>query len=595
MTNLSCHKRRLLLSCGAGAGIAILFLFIALLGPSAKWFVKPGPLTSAHAPAGRDCANCHAGEKGEIKGLLHGLKSSAIALNESKRCLKCHILGVASLQPHAKLPSELELLTEKYSGHRDPNTPFTLSVAVIMGGPPQSSSGEISCAVCHKEHQGTDFDLTKFSDMQCQICHKAPVYSFSDGHRMFENYPYKRRTRIIFDHAQHEAKHFPKLKEKFSCTNCHRLAENNRFMEALPFKSCSACHTNELRGEGRAETGVPFLRLPGLDLMVITEAKLSIGSWPADADEGFDASSTVFMDLLIAGDERYPEFEADRKLIEGLELSDLGDISREDLQAVIRYVRGIKRLVFDLANDASATFANRLSLPGEEEIVQNISAILSQNAFRSTAVRWFPNLFEELTLSDGESLKKQKEKNGQQKIWAAAGGWQLDDSDLSLRYLPADHENKFFKGWFKLVEKLGEKEKQAVRVFDYLYKDDGRCTKCHSVDWSTSKRGDAHVNFSAAMPEKAQRFIEFSHKPHLPLVSKEKGCGACHIIDEESDYLAGYKNNGDPRTFAAEFKVMTKTQCLECHRPELTRQSCITCHSYHVGEIKLKTRAENIK
>ena len=38
--------------------------------------------------------------------------------------------------------------------------------------------------------------------------------SFDGHHPEFENYPFKRRTRIIYDHAGHFGKHFPEVAKK---------------------------------------------------------------------------------------------------------------------------------------------------------------------------------------------------------------------------------------------------------------------------------------------------------------------------------------------------------------------------------------------
>src|SRR5690606_21990539 len=69
-----------------------------------------------------------------------------------------------------------------------------------------------SCAACHQEHQGAN--LGKISNEQCRTCHVVKFDSFDGDHPTFENYPFKKRTPIIYDHAVHFTKHFPEVAKK---------------------------------------------------------------------------------------------------------------------------------------------------------------------------------------------------------------------------------------------------------------------------------------------------------------------------------------------------------------------------------------------
>jgi hypothetical protein len=63
--------------------------------------------------------------------------------------------------------------------------------------------------MCHREHQGAEFDLTAMNDSGCQTCHQQRYESFAADHPDFGAWPYERRTRIAFNHSSHQAKHFP--------------------------------------------------------------------------------------------------------------------------------------------------------------------------------------------------------------------------------------------------------------------------------------------------------------------------------------------------------------------------------------------------
>jgi hypothetical protein len=117
--------------------------------------------------------------------------------------------------------------------------------------------------MCHQEHHGATHDLTYMSDAACQACHQEQFHSFATDHPEFDRWPNERRTRIAFDHASHQAKHFPAEKEAFACTLCHQQAASG-FQETLGYgASCAKCHDSDLATSW--ETGIPFVSLPMLD------------------------------------------------------------------------------------------------------------------------------------------------------------------------------------------------------------------------------------------------------------------------------------------------------------------------------------------
>ncbi len=93
--------------------------------------------------------------------------------------------------------------------------------------------------------------------------------SFDGHHPKFENYPFKRRTQIVYDHAGHFGKHFPEVAKKdparripATCSSCHNSREDKRVMAVAPFEqTCSACHLNQIIGKERA-SGPERHRLP---------------------------------------------------------------------------------------------------------------------------------------------------------------------------------------------------------------------------------------------------------------------------------------------------------------------------------------------
>ena len=117
----------------------------------------------------------------------------------------------------------------------------------------------LDCAACHQEHQGAGFDLKKVSDAQCGACHVVKFDSFEGQHPPFTNYPFERRTRIIYDHEAHFGKHFPEVAKKdptkripATCSTCHDSGKDKRVMSVTPFdQTCSTCHLDQITGTER--------------------------------------------------------------------------------------------------------------------------------------------------------------------------------------------------------------------------------------------------------------------------------------------------------------------------------------------------------
>src|SRR5439155_18058896 len=141
-----------------------------------------------------------------------------------------HDPGPNSFAPHNVDSTTLGKLTQKArqaAASAVKPASFVLSSMIVK---PTVDSHELSCQSCHTEHHGKQADLTRLSDRQCQSCHSLQFSSFSKGHPPFHNYPFKRRTRIIFDHLDHIETQF--REEKFAskaptaCTDCHLPAKN---------------------------------------------------------------------------------------------------------------------------------------------------------------------------------------------------------------------------------------------------------------------------------------------------------------------------------------------------------------------------------
>ncbi len=259
------------------------------------------------------------------------------------------------------------------------------------------------CATCHQEHQGVGFNLNKISNEQCRSCHVVKFDSFDGHHPKFENYPFKQRTRIIYDHAGHFGKHFPEVAKKDparripdTCSTCHNSREDKRVMAVAPFEqTCTACHLDQIVGKERVSgpKGIAFLTLPGLDLQTLKKKNASIGEWP-DASE---AELTPFMKVMISRNERG---RALIKTVDSLNLQDLTDASDDQIKAVTNLVWEIKGLFYALISGKASDVLADLNIGGGAKLSANLVADLTASIPRDVVIsaqqQWLPNLATEM-------------------------------------------------------------------------------------------------------------------------------------------------------------------------------------------------------
>jgi hypothetical protein len=294
------------------------------------------------------------------------------------------------------------------------------------------------CATCHQEHQGVNFNLNKISNEQCRSCHVVKFDSFDGHHPKFENYPFERRTRIVYDHAGHFGKHFPEAAKKdparripATCSTCHDSREDKRVMAVAPFEqTCTACHLDQIIGKERVSgpKGIPFLTLPGLDLQTLKEKNASIGEWP-DASE---AELTPFMKVMISRDERG---RALIKTVDSLNLQDLTDASDDQIKAVTNLVWEIKGLFYALISGKASDVLADLNIGSGAKLSANLVADLTASIPRDVVIsahqQWLPNLATEMANRRDTSDQNQSGWSTAIMVAGSASPEELSSSDAS--------------------------------------------------------------------------------------------------------------------------------------------------------------------
>jgi len=573
------------------ATVGLLLLLMA--GDGGPAFIDPGHLTFQHSEI-EGCAGCHtAFDKGPT-AWVQAAFSTTSEIQDAEKCLACHDLGEQAILPHSQSITRLLAVTKRTGPPTSPGMPIFLRLANAVGDSHRHERGEVPCLHCHQEHHGQEFDLTATENGRCMVCHKAKFASLADGHPEFSSYPYDRRTRLAFDHVSHLGKHFVDDKIKAlapkQCKNCHTPDTKGGTMLVKGYETvCSACHGGQIEGEGRSGSkGIAFFTVPGLDVEILRELNVAIGSWPEDAED----EVTPFTDFLLSGDEDYL---AARAVIADVDLMDLADAEDEVMDAVKTVAWKFKAMLRDLLVDGADGLKKRLETRFGRELTNNevsrLTAALPVDALRSAQRNWFPKLLEEMERRDDgkevEIPEEEEEKDEEEEAkpgeeWATAGGWYRED--FSLVYRPTGHADPFIRSWLDVAGEgaVGHSKPSADEIFDVLAnpKSPGVCGKCHSVD-DTGIQG-LRVNWFAKQPVPGQQnFTRYSHTAHFPLLD-ERGCLTCHELNDKADFAAGFKD-ANPHTFSSNFNPILRKVCAECHTKQVAGDSCVRCHNYHVG------------
>ena len=314
-----------------------------------RTWMDPGTLTNAHATSATKCSDCHSLDSAGARQLVSATFRRT-PRNDSALCIKCHQLGDQPRRPHGLAAAKLTQLRRSLPPPNKSRTPVLLRLTHPLTR--EKSAHEIACGTCHQEHHGANFDLTRLADAQCQTCHSVQFASFEKGHPEFSGYPAQRRTRIFFDHNSHlgPGKHFEAMKDKApsGCQSCHVPGAAGRFMQVKNFdRSCAACHSAQIKGEGRTEKGAAFFTVPGIDVETLAAKGISIGQWPKFAD----GKITPFMQVLL---NRQPAVRTALEQLRGVDLLDLTKATPAQLAAAEQFAWGVKKLLFHLVIEGQA-------------------------------------------------------------------------------------------------------------------------------------------------------------------------------------------------------------------------------------------------
>ena len=375
-------------------GIAFFSIVIFFTGKTTLDHLSPGPLSVNHAQV-TTCKDCHSAVAESVFDWIH----KAVHLNsnnDDEKCLNCHKLGENAFSPHSASSSVLtasaSAATAKSSAGWDVELAGYLRDQRIDG------AENVSCALCHREHQGRFASIDEFDSQQCHVCHTVKFANLETQHPPYTEYPYKRPTRIKFDHVSHLKKHF--VDEDHvdhapdGCKQCHDPDQSGEWMLANSFESsCANCHLGEILGDARANAkGVAVLSIPEIDIQSLEEAGLYIGQWP----EWADGELTPIMQLLLPSKLQPAAADFSRPMA----LVDLSNAAPDELRAAAEVAWAIKELLYDIQMGGTALMNRRIAEALDENLDQSTLNLLVASLPKDTLVNnqkeWFPMLMEEV-------------------------------------------------------------------------------------------------------------------------------------------------------------------------------------------------------
>ncbi len=573
------------------AACAVLTLGSVCIVLSANWrnrIVRPGPLAQQHAQllervdgGTPNCGACHTAAAKNVAGWAASLVvTDDHQPTQSQLCMNCHVKTIAAslaFTAHNVPAHELERVTN--SRKLQPADVHTVSSESLP-----SKDRNIACARCHREHHGARADLTAIDNAACQTCHQQRYRSFATDHPDFGQWPYERRTRIVFDHALHQGKHFPEKKKSFDCRACHVSDASGAVERTVSYeKSCASCHDEKIATSvGR---GVPMFVLPTLDVEAMKKAGHDIGAWPKGATGDFDGRLTLTMKVLLSADPAAAKAMA--KLGIGFEFQDIDPANAGQLAASADLATAIKKLLTDIGRRGTVAVRERLSAALGRQVSEAEVALLTAGMprdFMRAAADWI-----------GSSTATASQTEGPPKVALAkvtspfgpSGAWSRNDATYTIRYLPAVHTDPVLGGWLALLTNTPRLESHPVAMA--MLKEStkttspGLCASCHSAERSAA--GAVVINWKAYdRTVEPCGFTKFAHRPHLVL-PQLTNCESCHAIDGAINTAASYAD-WNPQRFVTEFKPLTKRQCAECHTKSAAGNRCQSCHNYHVEEVE---------
>ena len=498
-----CQPRRTLRSYRGKLAVVSLILIVALIGAfgstgslvseSVLGFRDPGPILDVHAGVigEESCGACHEPHSVDAAGFVKAaFHASGPSNGMTNKCLSCHVIP-SKAQDFHKIDD---------------------------------------CGICHTEHKGSVAAVTTLTDAQCHSCHKVKFDTFAKSHPKFrDNFPYKRRTAINFDHTKHLEVHFKDARytEKAPqerCVSCHIVSKASSRVPIRSFEEvCSGCHEQQISGKELVLFTLPEFEKNPVERPAIAEACDLEGT---KKEEEYTSVSIETLNPLMAT---------------------LLEVEPDDIEG---YHKKVGRLLESMATDGLSGLKTLLADAGGQP--KYLLNFLSPSLVHAAACKWAAN-------QEYEPLAE-----------AEFGGWSADE--YSLKFRAIRHRSPPMVAWLNYAA-TAENESLSKELLSS--EGPGSCVKCHSVSETDATR----VEWKSASTE-LKAHHKYSHAPHLNLLGPGSQCEACHTLNKTADYSSAFQQT-DPKVFTSNFQKIENGVCASCHRSGQVVEGCLTCHKYH--------------
>lgn len=555
-------RRRYYRRIGIAIGVGV--LLIAIGGTWRREIFAPGPLAQPHALIlggalkQERCAACHPAARSGFAQWFNPDATGHAGISQSDLCMDCHHAKLerkTATLPHNLTRDQIKLVTQQVKK--------TLLTNPNLAARPSFFASDVECAICHREHHGSDADLTALTNNQCQSCHSVQFASFSKGHPQWTDWPYDRGGSIAFSHSTHQFNYFSKDGKAFDCRSCHEVNSQGDIARAGSFESmCASCHQQPL--EIRVQEGFSLIGLPTLDGESIEAANLKLGPWPTAA-LGIDRIEIPeFTQALLRADKNTDQ--AIKVLLDPA-ITSLSEPPKPiSLRAMVIVANELRKLLSGLAKSPADEMNLRLGSDRGQRLLGQLSAQLTQDSIRS----WF----------GGTSGSEGSEPN---KL-LPNGGWYRDDLRSAIRYRGTGHADPLLKEIAELSFDATVPSHQRKLLAEISAVK--ACLECHPRPSHT--RADS---WKAIREDAGKRtFTKYSHRPHLNL-PELANCTTCHevrtpgAVDSLTTIVSLRSLDSNPNS-TSDFRQLSRSACVTCHTPQAAGDNCTKCHNYHVDFVK---------
>ncbi len=554
--------------------VIMMLIFSGLFGHD---MLSPGPLPMNHSSI-ENCENCHIDTDNFWNfPILHKVYTLKLG-RDNKVCLTCHDLGENPKNPHNKARYDLATHNNFIK-----QRPWYRQIFGYIFGPTRLQTNTGDCMQCHRGHGSTAFSPGVENNEVCSQCHLNYITDFTKNHVEFTNYPFKRRGRIIFDHAHHFEKYAFLIENPnpalgtppTDCQYCHTLTANTdkikSDMSLKPFEqTCGvSCHVSTVTGyDAPGIKPQEIINIPMIDIASLQAKGAAFGAYPKlERGKGW---FSPFVDYMIT--ENYEITEIMNKWRpRGLDkLSNITPEEAKEIQAIIYYYKLVLTKIIN----------------GEYERIEIMETIP-----RDLVQKLVNNNF-------GKSLPREVEQAKQGKYTPISLFNPLDSEFLypkqnwtisrnALLYRPVQHRDIFLKNWVDITKDYFSNP-LLQPSFDRLItnfqskQNTGACLMCHSqeINENTKPHRTLTTNWVSNPPEKNSiKYTRFKHKPHYETLG-EGSCLACHQLNTVSDYYEQFHDLSVTKP-DRNFHVISKDTCDLCHFNGGAPTDCKTCHLYH--------------